>query len=128
MLAIEVEALGGGAEAHLFGTALVGSVPGAEVLVAVDAEHRHEQEHQLVQRARRRLAVEHLSQQLEAGVLAVDLAGVDTALGQQPRQLLRSGGLGGERAAAGGHQPFHWPARSEEHTSELQSLMRISYA
>src|SRR3546814_9831059 len=22
----------------------------------------------------------------------------------------------------------HWPARSEEHTSELQSLMRISYA
>src|SRR3546814_9673654 len=27
-----------------------------------------------------------------------------------------------------GERPRHWPARSEEHTSELQSLMRISYA
>src|SRR3546814_2719724 len=28
-----------------------------------------------------------------------------------------------------GHCPgFRWPDRSEEHTSELQSLMRISYA
>src|SRR3546814_6813655 len=25
-------------------------------------------------------------------------------------------------------KPFHWLVRSEEHTSELQSLMRISYA
>src|SRR3546814_5055705 len=25
-------------------------------------------------------------------------------------------------------RPIHWPMRSEEHTSELQSLMRISYA
>src|SRR3546814_6844075 len=34
----------------------------------------------------------------------------------------------GPRApAAGGHRQGH-PARSEEHTSELQSLMRISYA
>src|SRR3546814_2606137 len=37
---------------------------------------------------------------------------------------------GGERRPAGaGHRLRHAPAaRSEEHTSELQSLMRISYA
>src|SRR3546814_6330817 len=34
-----------------------------------------------------------------------------------------AGGVGGERAGQEGHG-----ARSEEHTSELQSLMRISYA
>src|SRR3546814_6751657 len=32
------------------------------------------------------------------------------------------------RRAAAAHRPCHGPARSEEHTSELQSLMRISYA
>src|SRR3546814_2163800 len=31
-------------------------------------------------------------------------------------------------AATGGEHPGHPPFRSEEHTSELQSLMRISYA
>src|SRR3546814_2334920 len=30
--------------------------------------------------------------------------------------------------AAGSVAPVPWPKRSEEHTSELQSLMRISYA
>src|SRR3546814_8570507 len=48
---------------------------------------------------------------------------------------MRSGhygrGTGGERgqlpAAGAGISPFRW-ARSEEHPSELQSLMRISYA
>src|SRR3546814_6920166 len=33
----------------------------------------------------------------------------------------------GARRIVGREQPFH-PDRSEEHTSELQSLMRISYA
>src|SRR3546814_2202511 len=32
------------------------------------------------------------------------------------------------RAAPGGVPAFPWAPRSEEHTSELQSLMRISYA
>src|SRR3546814_3587255 len=32
------------------------------------------------------------------------------------------------RAGAGGRRPLHLVQRSEEHTSELQSLMRISYA
>src|SRR3546814_3808916 len=31
-------------------------------------------------------------------------------------------------AGAGARERHHGPARSEEHTSELQSLMRISYA
>src|SRR3546814_1640835 len=30
--------------------------------------------------------------------------------------------------AHGRHEDGHWQDRSEEHTSELQSLMRISYA
>src|SRR3546814_6232449 len=42
------------------------------------------------------------------------------------------GGADGDRAAAdaavAGGVRVHDPARSEEHTSELQSLMRISYA
>src|SRR3546814_10466000 len=46
--------------------------------------------------------------------------------------------VGSRRAASVHHFPsasrldatlmYFWPARSEEHTSELQSLMRISYA
>src|SRR3546814_2906526 len=39
---------------------------------------------------------------------------------------LRSGGAGGGLCGAGAFR--HHGGRSEEHTSELQSLMRISYA
>src|SRR3546814_4166659 len=42
------------------------------------------------------------------------------------RQLRLPGGDGGDIEAHGRAQPA--AARSEEHTSELQSLMRISYA
>src|SRR3546814_3017427 len=73
VVAVEVVVLRGGAPAHFLGAALVGAVPAPEALVAVDVEHRHEQQHLAVERAGRGL-------------------------------------------------------RSEEHTSELQSLMRISYA
>src|SRR3546814_1830233 len=47
------------------------------------------------------------------------------ALYQHPPQL--SAGLQGGQALSSGAQPRR-EARSEEHTSELQSLMRISYA
>src|SRR3546814_6870701 len=62
---------------------------------------------------------------------------------RQPGDGLRRGGerqddghaLLGRRAAKGGAPPImaggasrHFESRSEEHTSELQSLMRISYA
>src|SRR3546814_2608572 len=51
-------------------------------------------------------------------------------LGKIARELEAFGGHGGESRAIGspenlGHHLF---LRSEEHTSELQSLMRISYA
>src|SRR3546814_4170838 len=46
----------------------------------------------------------------------------------QPRLLMSHGGspVTKPRTDAGPHTG--WPHRSEEHTSELQSLMRISYA
>src|SRR3546814_10115877 len=39
-----------------------------------------------------------------------------------------AGGLPGEAFRMAAHRPVERIARSEEHTSELQSLMRISYA
>src|SRR3546814_1542886 len=47
----------------------------------------------------------------------------------QPR--LPSGAFNASSEARPSHEPpsaTPWPMRSEEHTSELQSLMRISYA
>src|SRR3546814_9814767 len=47
----------------------------------------------------------------------------------QPRIVLGMGSLGsGEWADHPNHCRWKLPARSEEHTSELQSLMRTSYA
>src|SRR3546814_3228657 len=48
------------------------------------------------------------------------LSGLDTRSGGRPAS-------GGDPRARGGASQFT-PGRSEEHTSELQSLMRISYA
>src|SRR3546814_7195624 len=47
-----------------------------------------------------------------------------------PERLLRHFQLQRQRQVVGGRgrQGAHFAARSEEHTSELQSLMRISYA
>src|SRR3546814_10120617 len=39
-----------------------------------------------------------------------------------------SAGCSTSRESESVHFPSHWRCRSEEHTSELQSLMRISYA
>src|SRR3546814_9349374 len=44
------------------------------------------------------------------------------------RAFARVGAVGGETAAARGVEDREVELRSEEHTSELQSLMRISYA
>src|SRR3546814_1882526 len=63
------------------------------------------------------------------------LPAVRRALRQCPAALRRAGQYGGRLCAAragrypDGHEPRAWrPSRSEEHTSELQSLMRNSYA
>src|SRR3546814_1788624 len=46
----------------------------------------------------------------------------------RPRDACKRAGRRQRRAAVHAHQRGLRPARSEEHTSELQSLMRISYA
>src|SRR3546814_4930361 len=48
--------------------------------------------------------------------------------GQLLRLAREEGGAARLRGEAGVRSPQDAPARSEEHTSELQSLMRISYA
>src|SRR3546814_6504998 len=54
--------------------------------------------------------------------------------GGRPHQIFRrlQGGRSGQPEGAGGQHLWRarpqWRGRSEEHTSELQSLMRISYA
>ncbi|MCW0449316.1 hypothetical protein NB706_002150 [Xanthomonas sacchari] len=110
VVAVEVEVLRGGAPAHLFRTTLVWPVPGAEALVPVDVEHRHEQPYLLVQRAARGVAVEQLAQRQEAGVLAVDLAGVDAALDQHYRQLARLRGRRIQCTRGRHRQRLHRPA------------------
>ena len=110
VVAVEVVALGGDAEAHLLGAALVRAVPGAEVLVAVDIEHRHEQQHLPVEQALPGLALQQVAEQPEAGVLAVDLAGMDAALRQHHRQAACLRGLRVQRAAGGDRHRLHRPA------------------
>ena len=117
VVAVEVVVLRGRAPPHLLRAALVGPVPGAEALVAVRVEHRHEQQHDLVQRALGRRSVEHLAQGEEAGVLALDLAGMDAALHQDHRQVACLCGRRVECAAARGHKdqlrpPFRRGAES----------------
>ncbi len=126
VVAVEVEVLRGGAPAHLLRAALIGPVPGAEALVAIDVEHRHEQPHLLVQRAARGLAVEQLAQRQEAGVLAVDLAGVDAALDQHHRQLARLRGGRLQRAGGGHRQRLHRPAFGRGAEGEAAHCLRIA--
>src|SRR3546814_9933508 len=57
--------------------------------------------------------------QADAAASAVELAGHVRALSAL-RPLIEAMGFP--------HRPYRKPCRSEEHTSELQSLMRISYA
>src|SRR3546814_2406092 len=56
----------------------------------------------------------------------------DAAVGDQPVEFLQValllGGHSRDRAGTGVAVAEHGELRSEEHTSELQSLMRISYA
>src|SRR3546814_7931244 len=59
--------------------------------------------------------------------LEVDLAGHRLLCGRR-RAGEQQGGGGQQAKAAHGHPPDFLQPRSEEHTSELQSLMRNSYA
>ena len=53
----------------------------------IDVEHGHEEQHLLLQRAAQHLALEEVAQRPEAGVLAVNFAGMDTTLHQHHRQF-----------------------------------------
>ena len=110
VVAVEVVALGGDSEAHLFRSALVGTVPGAEIFMAIDIEHRHEQQHGLVQHTLARFALQQVADQPETGILAVDFPGVDAALGQHHRQAARPCSPWMQRAAGGDSHRLHWPA------------------
>src|SRR3546814_1596483 len=98
-------------------------------------------------RERRRVAVQHGDQAgvtVERGQQVLDVAArlqvalLARALGGMPTRTEPVGGghrqhadvaaVLGDEAGGGDSLPGHHPLRSEEHTSELQSLMRISYA
>src|SRR3546814_6910626 len=53
---------------------------------------------------------------------------LDHRLAEREPTPLAAGGFGGEVREAMAARADHLAQRSEEHTSELQSLMRISYA
>src|SRR3546814_9497672 len=54
--------------------------------------------------------------------------GLPPPAGRRAGDCRTAGAGAGRRGPAAGLQPADQSARSEEHTSELQSLMRISYA
>src|SRR3546814_6126778 len=90
----------------------------------------------VAERALMRLAVEliHGHDAEGAGRYAIAAAVADVLLHDHGVELgaeNRAGRAGfqtGRGVAVLAHVAHHQPARSEEHTSELQSLMRISYA
>src|SRR3546814_6812081 len=80
-------------------------------------------EHRLAPRGRKRHLREHARPQPQVGIAQFGADGEGAALGLRTGQ--DRGDPAGEFLAREGSQ---CRARSEEHTSELQSLMRISYA
>jgi hypothetical protein len=87
VVAIDVEPRVVGAKPHLHRAALVGPVVRAEPLVAVWVDHRDEHDVDGVERSGRDLAVEQIAQEPEPGVLALDLAGVDSGLEVDRRMI-----------------------------------------
>src|SRR3546814_9415054 len=65
---------------------------------------------------------------LRAQNLAVDRAGFDAAMAEQKRKARAAWSGSGEKASDAIWFDIAEEGRSEEHTSELQSLMRTSYA
>src|SRR3546814_2177717 len=110
-LARQEEALGGLCQA-----AVCGPRGGARLSVSIHPPGRHiEQPPPPLRRCRGHLPLQGLSQGRRR-----------TAAGHDPRRRRVHPPLPPPRPAS--RIPPHPPLRSEEHTSELQSLMRISYA
>src|SRR3546814_5997548 len=84
--------------------------------------------HPPVARGHAEPAAERLAEGGQVAIAATqrDLADVERGFAQQPAGVVEPdlADIVADREAA----PVEHPVRSEEHTSELQSLMRISYA
>ena len=126
VIAVEIEVLRGGAPTHLFGAALVGAVPGAEALMAVHIEHRHEDPHHLVEHPFAGGAIKQLAQGQEARVLAIDLAGMDAALHQHHRQCALRRARRIQRAAGGHHQRLHRPPFRRGAEADAAHRLRVA--
>lgn len=110
VVAVEVEVLRGGAPAHLLGAILVGTVVGAEALMAVHVEDGDEDGGDALEDAGLLLPGEQVAQQPEASVLAVNLTGVDAALEEDDGALLARRGGGREGAIRAGDERKQRPA------------------
>src|SRR3546814_10552136 len=76
-----------------------------------------------------RSAQDHMRGVFEAMGLRVDEFAIDEAkIKDHPGYSPSIVSYDGRHNVVGVHEPKHGTHRSEEHTSELQSLMRISYA
>ena len=95
-VAVEVQALGINAPAHLFRTVLVDAVVRREVGQPVRAQHRNEKEREFVQKVLVFPSRQHVTDEHKHSVLAVGFAWMDTRLDQNdvfsaPTDLLRAG-------------------------------------
>ncbi len=111
-VAVQVQVLRVGAPPLLAGPVLVGAVVGRGVLVPVDVEDGDEDEGELSEHAGQRGALEQLAEQLEPGVLAVDLSGVDAGEREHHRPATTPGLLRGERAVVARGQDPEGPSLS----------------
>ena len=80
VIAVEVEAAGGDAEAHGSGSVFVDAVVGGSVLVAVGVEDGDGEEDDVVEPGGVAFGDEDVAQEHHGGVLAAVLAGVDAVL------------------------------------------------
>ena len=124
VVAIEVQVLAGDAPADLLGADLVGTIGPAHPLVPVDVEHRHEHQRDASEDAGRDASFEQLAKRQEAGVLAVDLAGVDAALREHHGPALGLGRRRGQRPVRGRHQHQHGAAFRRPAELDAAHLLR----
>ena len=107
VIAVQVEALGGVAQAGIARAILLRAMVGAEIFVAVDVENRDDHEDGLIQPGGQLLRDGHIANQHEDGVLTLDFAGVNAALDHDDGLIGFGRGFGREGAILGNHQRDH---------------------
>lgn len=98
VVAVQIEILRRCPPSHFLGSNLVGTIPAAEPLVAVDIEDGDEQQRRALERTRSGFPFEHLSKREEAGIFAVDLASVNATLHEHDGAIPIAGGSRVEHA------------------------------